>query len=128
MKDVRQQTHKVTAALHYVAGIKEANDMIPALCCGYHEVVKQGTEIINKHCLKTTGPKTAKYFMGMLQAAMSDTIDMICGNFGSLEICDQKIPAVMADLKGIINQGTEFNHTAVIPLLEIVARIDSGID
>lgn len=128
LREVGLETNKITAALHHVATIKKIDDMIPSLCCGYHEVISQATRLIDRMCIKKTGVKTSQYFIGIIQSAMSDSIDMICGAYGSIGVCEQKIPEVLKEVRAIINENRVYNHTAVIPLLDLVARIDSGIE
>lgn len=127
LAELRKVTFKITSAIEYVSGLDDLDEMIPGLCCGIHEVLKMGSDVVDKMCSNQTGQQTTQYFMGMLSSALSDSLDLVCGSYDSISTCQRKKPQVLESLRVKLAEDVSFNYTAIIPMMQVIKKLDSDI-
>lgn len=123
-----QLGHDITSLVEYLSNMTNIDDMIPGLCCGYQMIMSNSRQVLEKLCNQQgVGESGPNYFLGLVQAAMSDAIDMMCGSYTTSEVCQKKKPLLVEELKSFQNSttGVRYNYTMTIPFLKVIDRIDS---
>lgn len=129
-KPLQMQVHKLTGIVEYVADRPNPDDMIPGLCCGF-QLLAQYLEVqVNSICNSTSGNmKTGHFFRFIIENNMSDALDIMCGNYDSIQACETKSPHQMEELKRVVeNSNIAYNHTAFVSLLRFIERMDSTVN
>lgn len=102
--------------------------MIPSLCCGYFEVLRQAKADVDELCIDN--PSTGDYVVNMLRKGLSEAVDLTCGPYSTIEICEMKVPKIMKRISKLTSKATEVNRLSnlspIIPLLEVIKKLDSG--
>ena len=122
-----QLGYDITSLVDYLANLDNIDNIIPGLCCGYHLIMEVGREKISSLCSQQgVGSSGPEYFLGLVQAAMSDAIDMMCGAYATIDMCEKKNPDLVQEVKMAQNTtaNNSYNHTMVIPFLKVIDRID----
>lgn len=124
------QVQKLTGIVEYVADRPNPDDMIPGLCCGFQLLANLVEHEVDSICNATTaGFRTGQFFKYVIESNISDAMDIMCGNFDSLQVCQQKSPARMEELRTVIEaSNTVYNHTAFVSLLRFIERMDSTVN
>lgn len=124
--------HKLTGLVEYVADRPNPDDMIPGLCCGFHLLSKSIFDHVEQVCNTTTGARgmsTGTFTKMIVDANVAEALDIMCGNFGSLEICNAKSEALVQELKGVIDSSNKvYDHTAFVALLRFIKKMDSAVN
>lgn len=122
-----QLGHDITSLVNYLSNITDIDNMIPGLCCGYQLIVLNARKTLERLCSQQgVGSSGPDYFLGLVQAAMSDAIDMMCGSYSNMETCEKKKPLLVQEIKTFQNStdSAVYNYTMVIPFLRVIDRID----
>jgi len=103
--------------------------MVPGLCCGFlrlmQEIEKDGTTM----CDIKTQAKTGRFFRDIIALNVADALDLMCGNFGSIENCQEKAPKILEQLNLKMKENEPiYNHTAFTSLLKFIERMDSKVN
>lgn len=127
-KDAAQIGHDITSFVNYLVSIPDINKVIPSLCCGYHIVEANAKAIVDHLCTdQGVGESGSKYLISLIKSTISDALDMMCGGYSTMEICESKVPILLEDIKIAQNNtfGMIYNHSAVVPILKMINRIDT---
>lgn len=126
--DFVQLGHDITSLVEYLSNMTDIDNMIPGLCCGYQMIMSNSREVLAKLCSQQgVGESGPNYFLGLVQAAMADAIDMMCGSYSTAEVCQKKKPLLVEELRAFQNSttGVSYNYTLTIPFLRVIDRIDT---
>lgn len=124
------EVQKLTGIVEYVADRPNPDDMIPGLCCGFQLLARHIEHEVNQICNSTSGElKTGHLVRQVIEDNISDALEIMCGNFGSLQECDSKSPQRMKELRTVVqSSNTVYNHTAFVSLLRFIERMDSTVN
>ena len=73
-------------------------------------------------------PDTPRFAMNMISSLLSDSLDLLCGKYPTVESCEQQHPLLMKGIDMAMLDHRRFNFTAVIPLLDIIQKLDGKIN
>lgn len=79
-------------------------------------------------CDAVTGPSTKEYILRVLSKASSDAIDLGCGAYSSLKVCDTKVPEHMKVLRELAQPSSNATMSQVsffIPMIKIAEDLGS---
>lgn len=112
--------------LNYIANNVSVEEKIPNLCCGFF----LGRDIVHRKvaslCDSVTGPQTKEYVLNVLSKASSDAIDLGCGQYSSLQVCETKVPQQMKTLRKLAEGSKgEFKNSFFIPMIKIAEDLGS---
>lgn len=119
--------HKVTTLFESVTQFQEMNDFLPAVCCGIRHMITASRKDLAKICARKTGPESADYFVNLVYTPMAEAVDMLCSGFRTVPDCETKAPRVNSMIKKALNEVKTYNHTAIVPMVSILARLDQEI-
>lgn len=123
-----QVGHDITSLVSYLANISDVDMIIPNLCCGYHLVIAESKILLDRLCIKEgMGSDASDYILGILRASVSDALDMMCSGYDTTEQCNKKSPGLVSELKLVLKRtkNTRYDHSALIPILKVIERIDT---
>lgn len=124
---VQRVMDKVTIHLNHIAYNVSQDDKIPFICCSFfitrQEIEKEVTDL----CSDVTGTATKDYLMKLMEKAVSDAIDLACGKYSSMDVCNKEIPEGMQTLTDIIDDRNfvSQNTSFFVPLIQITKDLDS---
>lgn len=123
--------NRVTLAMNHVLTV-DANDMIPTLCCSYHTVMRQVGESVDDYCEVKNGAKeeTGKYFVNLINLALNDPVELVCGAYANYDVCMNKIPNQMISISNATRWELtkEFISTPIVPVLKVVEQLDKDMN
>lgn len=123
-----QLGHHVTSLVEYLANMTNIDNMIPGMCCGYYMSLAESKTKIDQLCGdQGVGSSGTEYFLGMIKSAVADAVDMMCGSYPTIKVCEEKSPELVAELTTVMNEtrDTKYNYTMVLPFLKVIDRIDT---
>ena len=129
LPDLLQITHDVTSLVEYLVNVTDIDRIIPSLCCGYQILVREIKPKVDELCTaQGVGESGTEYFLGLLKAAISDALDMMCGNYDTIDACNKKVPDVVEEFDMAMNstRNKSYPYTAIVPFLKIIDRIDNA--
>ena len=119
----------IISLLEYIAGVEDVNLIIPGLCCGAKRGLAKFAEDLETVCnaegMKGTGPWVAKE---VVYRILQDALDMMCGAYDTLEICNAKFPDLMLNIENSLNTTETYNHTLVVPVVKLIQRLDGDLN
>lgn len=115
---------KITTGVTYLANLPQVNDMIPGLCCSLLDVSEEGEQITAEACRDKTGPETGKFVVEVTYSALSDAVEIMCGNFQTKADCEAKVPDLMRNMTAVLASPKHHNHSPLKPMLKFVNRMD----
>lgn len=128
MPEVHGVIDIMSTHLNYIANNVTIEEKIPNLCCGFF----LGRDIVlNKVaslCDTVTGPSTKEYILHVLSKASSDAIDLGCGGYSSLQVCDSKVPEHMKILRELAQPSSNATMSQLsffIPMIKIAQDLGS---
>ena len=127
MPEVHKVIDIMNRHLNYIANNVSVEEKIPNLCCGFF----LGRDIVHSKvaslCDAVTGPQTKEYVLHVLSKASSDAIDLGCGQYSSLQVCDTKVPQQMKILRKLANNssGELSKNSFFIPIIKIAEDLGS---
>ena len=128
MPEVHGVIDIMSTHLNYIANNVTIENKIPNLCCGFF----LGRDIVfNKVaslCDAVTGPSTKEYILRVLSKASSDAIDLGCGAYSSLQVCDKKVPEHMKVLRELAQPSSNASMSQLsffIPMIKIAEDLGS---
>jgi hypothetical protein len=116
--------HKVTTLFESLMKLQEMSDFLPGICCGARHMISASRKDLAKICAAKTGPESADYFVNLVYTPMSDAVDLICSGFRALSDCEAKAAKVNAMIRKTLNEVKTYNHTAIIPMVSLLNRLD----
>ena len=127
---VRRAINKAVVAIDFsIHNVSEA-ELVPALCCSYHEMVVQGTRDIESVCARVSGPGTGKFLIDGVVAAAGDAMELLCAQFASVAVCERKVPGVTRRVRDAItrNQPSASGPSSpLLALLHFVRKYDADL-
>lgn len=122
--------NKLTGLVEYVADRPDPNEMIPGLCCGIvllGDYLENGVDAI---CNNTaSGLTTGQFTKMIINANTAEALDIMCGNFGTVEACRAKPESKMDQLVTVLETANyNYNHTAFVSLLRFIEKMDSAVN
>lgn len=125
---VRLAMNKAVVAIEYVVNQMPEKQLVPALCCAYLEMVKQGTSDIERVCTPVSGRGTGKFLIDGVVTATGDALELMCGQYTSMGVCERKVPDITAKVRNAITTNQPiYPHTPIISLLNFVKKYDADI-
>lgn len=75
-------------------------------------------------CEQRTSIDSAHFFINVIRTVASDSVDLACGQFSTVEACRKLVPNIMAtfDKQQIHNN---YTHSFLPPLVEVFKLLDS---
>lgn len=121
--------NKITIVAEYATSQEASDDMIPSLCCGLIILLDSIEEEGTKLCNHITGLETGKWYRALIEEALGDAIDLMCGQYQKLETCQEKYPEKVVEMTGVVASNSPiYNHTAFPSLLKFIAKMDSQVN
>lgn len=124
--------NKLTGLVEYVADRPNPNDMIPGLCCGVvmlGDYLEKGVDSICNTTRKVSGLTTGQFTKMIINANTAEALDIMCGNFATLEACRAKPESKMDELATVLETSrNDYNHTAFVSLLRFIAKMDTAVN
>ena len=124
--------NKVNNVLKYALNVSDVNDIIPATCCGFHQILKQAKSDMNFTCnaRKLGLPETPDFIVSLVESTFSDVIDMTCAKFSNLKDCWTLAPKITQDIQNIASQEKqeEADYTPILPMIDIIDRLDGKVN
>jgi len=120
-----------TRVLDYVVANLTLSQVIPSLCCGYQYLTDDGLKLIAAECDPKTGVNsTGPWIMAMINSLSSDAVDLICGGYRSLSVCQARQPEILSTINQIITESRlpgrpKLPYTPVIPLLRLADKLSA---
>ncbi|KAI1292250.1 hypothetical protein HDE_07357 [Halotydeus destructor] len=122
-----QLSHKMTAIVDFVAVNSSPNDLIPHTCCSYMFSMKQTKETFSEIC--PNSKELSRLFTDITSSLMEDMIDLTCGQYKQLDVCDSKYPGLSQNFEQIWqNQSTRYKTSFLHPMTEILVKLDSELN
>lgn len=120
--------NKLTVITEYVADRPDIDDMVPGLCCGFLRLMDELETDFGNLCSNiTTG--TGKFARKLIEVNVADALDLMCGNYDTLDKCKERKPHILEQVIQRMNQNTPiYNHTAFVSLLTFIERMDSKVN
>jgi hypothetical protein len=115
---------KITTGVTYLSTLPRVNDMIPGLCCSLLDVAEEGQRTAGEACRRKTGPETGKFFVEVTYSALSDAVEIMCGNFQTKSECESKVPDLMRNMTQVLASPKHHNHSPLKPMLVFMRRMD----
>jgi len=118
------------AKIEWTRATVKQDDQIPAVCCGFQQLKKCIVDVIMDVCPKVTNATAAAtYFVNILHGAIDDMLDMVCGPYGTIPMCEKRLPEIMDKFTDIQYKITEGKPDAIkpkaqsvlMPLIEMIA-------
>lgn len=128
LSQLLQVTHDLTSLVEYLANMTNIDRIIPGMCCGYQVIIPDIKEKLDNLCSQNgIGESGSNYFLGIIKSALADAMDMLCGAYENLDQCNKKVPDIVAEFNLVRNTtvNMKYNHTAIVPFLRVVDRIDT---
>ena len=127
--DAVKAINKLTLVVEFVTDQPNIDDMIPGLCCGFLGLMEELEKDMGSKCDSITRLKTGKFIRQIVEANIADAMDLMCGNFGSVEKCQEKAPDLLNEIKLKMQENQPiYNHTAFTSLLRFIQRMDSQVN
>lgn len=87
-----------------------------------YDIVKK---TVSELCMKTTGPETLDYVVGLFNRVVSEAIDLGCGKYNSVQQCRKMMPDGVDVLEQLVKPPIRpQNGTFLVPLIEITRALD----
>ena len=85
---------------------------------------------VNQICKSTTGDmKTGDFVRTLIEANISEALDIMCGTYDSMTVCQIKTPDMVKELRTTIQSHNQtFDHTPFVSLLRFIDRMDSNVN
>ena len=119
----------IISLLEYIAGVEDVNLIIPGLCCGAKRGLAKFAEDLEKVCnaerMKGSGHWVTQE---VIYRILQDALDMMCGAYDTLEICNAKFPDLMLNIENSLNTTETYNHTLVVPVVKLIQRLDGDLN
>jgi hypothetical protein len=124
---------KITHTLQYIEKNTTDVQIIPYMCCAFYTFYHETQIIVDNMCLNVTGAETSEFVINIIKAAVTDALDLGCGQYGSYKKCTENLPEGVQIYTQIFQQNAYMNSTLdvptfspVIPMIAIAKRLDSG--
>lgn len=135
LKCVTPETHPkfqeagymIISMVDYVSRLKDLDEAIPSLCCGAHKLVARIEKHLEATC-STVGKKgSGKWMTEAAWSMLSDTMDMLCGNYENIADCHSKVPEIVAKVEAATKSEAISNSTVVTPFVRLIKRLDKQL-
>lgn len=104
------------------------NEMLNALCCGYHETVARMASEMNDLC-KAQSVGAGTFIQSLVRGVTGESLDMLCGQYPSIEACSQKSPIVLKGIRGALgSNSTLYPYTPFTSFVKIIAKLDEDLN
>ncbi|KAI1304881.1 hypothetical protein HDE_01663 [Halotydeus destructor] len=118
-----QEVNRVTAILEEVEQKAPTDALLPNLCCTVQQFLIYARNVIDKLCTKRKDDTITDFIFGVFNSLAGDAIDLGCGNYRTVEQCQQNLPDSVDRFNRIDGSDTKA-HTPIIPLLRILDRLN----
>lgn len=121
---LHQFFNKVTNYFDLLARTATPYDVIPKACCAWGLLFAEVQNIYGGLC--DAIPGATQFHIDIVQQAIGDALDLVCGRFSSIDNCRKDATIGMDRLE--IMEIKAMNHSFLVPLIDIVKLLDSDID
>jgi len=117
------------AMLDHVTGFDNLERAVGGFCCGTKRMYEVAEQTFENTCTPVIGhPGTGPWVSRMVRKVMGDAVDMMCANYQTLQVCQEKVPDILHVIQQQLDGDKQYNHSVVIPLIRLVKRLDAQIN
>ncbi|RWS09973.1 uncharacterized protein B4U79_09300, partial [Dinothrombium tinctorium] len=128
--DYNKCADKGVIVLNLINKTASVSELIPALCCAFHDIVNCLEVKGEEHCANYSGPGTGRYVSGIANSVVKDVIELSCGQRKSLEQCYKYEPKWMKQFDEIGKQWASIKpqrQSYLNPVMSIAQKLDSPV-
>ncbi|KAI1305793.1 hypothetical protein HDE_01357 [Halotydeus destructor] len=124
-----EEVEKMTVMLNYVATNVSSEEVIPWTCCAYFKAYEKIERQIKNNCAPMPTPQsTIDFFITGWKKSVSEAIDLACGQYSSLQSCEQRLPKATNVFKSLIPNDLPVGRqstTFLTPMIRIAHKMDA---
>ena len=118
----------IISMMNYVSNVEDLDEAIPSMCCGARNLVVKAEQLIESLCSKVRKDGSGKWMTDLTFSLVADALDLMCAGYSSVEECNKKVPEIMAKVDNATISDGQYNHTAIVPLIKLIKRLDGQIN
>ena len=119
---------KITSMLYSVSDMSNINEVIPGLCCGANHLLIECKEDLKKLCASKAYSDSDEFFISFVRTLLADTLDVMCGKFGTPQKCRKEAPIVYDAVLEQISRRKKYSTTLIVPLLQVIQKLDGELN
>lgn len=119
---------KITSLLVYIKDLPNIDDVIPATCCGTRKLLDDTEKDLVRVCSGKGRPDTPKFAVNLINDLISDATDIMCGKFPTVGACVAERPVLAEGISHVLSNYSRHDFSFVVPLLEVIQRLDGKIN
>lgn len=118
----------IVSFMDYVSKVEDLDEAIPSLCCGSKSLLLKAEDQLEKTCSSVRQKGSGKWMANITYSLLQDALDMMCGSYDTLEVCNSKVPQLMTKIDASLDPEANFNYTMIVPLVRLVKRLDGQLN
>jgi hypothetical protein len=115
----------VVSMVEYVSKVNDLDQAIPSMCCGAKNLEARILKTLESTCSSVGMKDSGKWLTDVPISMLSDSFDMLCGSFSTVDDCSKKVPDILTKVDAATKIETpSSNATVLTNLVRLIKRLD----